>query len=293
MNANVNTQAPESVHCEPLEPGLYIVAVPIGNLGDITRRAVDVLQRAGIIACEDTRVTGKLLKAVEVSTRMQRYDDHASAETREWLIGRARGEAVALVSDAGTPLISDPGYRLVREAREAGVTVTTIPGACAAVAGMTLSGLPNDRFMFAGFLPVKDKARRDVLEELGGVQTTLVFYETGPRLERSLRAIADMWPAREIAVARELTKMHEECRTGTGDELAQHYAAHPPKGEIVLLIGPPVEAASTADPDELLREALLEASASKAAGKVAKLTGLDRQTLYARAVELKAEFKPQ
>ena len=285
----MNTPRSESVSYEPLEPGLYIVATPIGNLGDITRRAVDVLRRVSLIACEDTRVTGKLLKAVEVSTRMQRYDDHSSAQTREWLIDKARGDAIALVSDAGTPLISDPGYRLVRDARDAGIAVTTIPGACAVVAGMTLSGLPNDRFMFAGFLPVKDKARRDVLEELGSIETTLVFYETGPRLERSLNAIAEMWPTREIAVARELTKLHEECRTGTAGELAEHYTAHPPKGEIVLLLGPPVKTASTADPDALLREALLDASASKAAGKVAKLTGLDRQTLYARAVELKAQ----
>jgi len=285
----VNTPRSESVSYEPLEPGLYIVATPIGNLGDITRRAVDVLRRVSLIACEDTRVTGKLLKAVEVSTRMQRYDDHSSAETRQWLIDKARGDAIALVSDAGTPLISDPGYRLVRDARDAGIAVTTIPGACAVVAGMTLSGLPNDRFMFAGFLPVKDKARRDVLEELGSIETTLVFYETGPRLERSLNAIAEMWPTREIAVARELTKLHEECRTGTAGELAQHYAAHPPKGEIVLLLGPPVKTVSTANPDELLLDALLDASASKAAGKVAKMTGLDRQTLYARAVELKAQ----
>ncbi len=285
----MNTPRSESVSYEPLEPGLYIVATPIGNLGDITRRAVDVLRRVNLIACEDTRVTGKLLKAVEVSTRMQRYDDHSSAQTRQWLIDKARVDAIALVSDAGTPLISDPGYRLVRDARDAGIAVTTIPGACAVVAGMTLSGLPNDRFMFAGFLPVKDKARRDVLEELGSIETTLVFYETGPRLERSLNAIAEMWPTREIAVARELTKLHEECRTGTAGELAEHYTAHPPKGEIVLLLGPPVKTASTADPDALLREALLDASASKAAGKVAKLTGLDRQTLYARAVELKAQ----
>ncbi len=289
MKAHVKTQAPESVLCEPLEPGLYIVATPIGNLGDVTRRAVDVLQRADLIACEDTRVTGKLLKATEVSTRMQRYDDHASPETRARLLDSARVGAVALVSDAGTPLISDPGYRLVKEARDAGIAVTTIPGACAAVAGMTLSGLPNDRFMFAGFLPVKDKARRDVLEELGSVATTLVFYETGPRLERSLRAMADLWPGREIAVARELTKLHEECRTGTAAQLADHYAAHPPKGEIVLLAGPPVAAATTADPDALLKEALAEVSVSKAAGRVAKLTGLDRQMLYARAVELKSQ----
>lgn len=285
----MKTQSPESVPCEPLEPGLYIVATPIGNLGDITMRAVDVLRRVSVIACEDTRVTGKLLKAASVETRMQRYDDHASSNTRDRLLDMARDEAVALVSDAGTPLISDPGYRLVREAREAGVTVTTIPGACAVVAGLTLSGLPNDRFLFAGFLPVKEKARRDVMEELGAVATTLIFYETGPRLERSLRTMAEVWPMREIAVAREITKLHEECRSGTALGLAEHYAAHPPKGEIVLLVGPPVKAASTADPDELLREALQEASASKAAGKVAKITGLDRQTLYSRAVELKGQ----
>ena len=280
---------PDPVETEPLEPGLYIVATPIGNLGDITLRAIDVLRRVSVIACEDTRVTGKLLKACGVSTRMQRYDDHASAETRARLIEMARTQAVALVSDAGTPLVSDPGYRLVREAREQGVDVTSIPGACAAITGLTLSGLPNDRFLFAGFLPVKEQARARVLDELAGVEATLIFYETGPRLERSLNALAQTWPEREVAVARELTKLHEECRTGTAGELAEHYAAHPAKGEIVLLIGPPVETASEADPDALLREALGEMSVSKAAGKVAKATGLDRQVLYARAVELKTE----
>ena len=159
--------------------------------------------------------------------------------------------------------------------------------ACAAIAGLTLSGLPNDRFLFAGFLPVKEKARYDVLEELGSVTATLIFYETGPRLAKSLAAIAQVWPDREVAVARELTKLHEECRAGTASVLAEHYIQHPPKGEIVLLVGPPVETKSDTDPDELLREALDEMSASKAAGKVAKATGLDRQTLYARAVELK------
>lgn len=285
----MTTPVPESASPEPLEPGLYIVATPIGNLGDITLRAVDVLRRASLIACEDTRVTGKLLKACAIETRMQRYDDHASAETRARLLEIARDKPVALVSDAGTPLVSDPGHRLVREAREAAIAVTSIPGACAAIAGLTLSGLPNDRFLFAGFLPVKEKARGDVLTELGGVDATLVFYETGPRLDRSLRAVAQAWPQREVAVARELTKLHEECRTGTASELAEHYAAHPPKGEIVLLVGPPVAAPIDADPDTLLRAALSEMSASKAAGKVAKATGLDRQALYARAVELKAE----
>ena len=280
---------PDAAETEPLSAGLYIVATPIGNLGDVTLRAIDVLRRADLIACEDTRVTGKLLKAIGAETRMHRYDDHASTEVRERLLERARGEAVALVSDAGTPLVSDPGYRLVKDAREAGVDVTTIPGACAAVAGLTLSGLPNDRFMFAGFLPVKEKARADMLAELAGIEATLIFYETGPRLGRSLEAIAEVWPNREVAVAREITKLHEECRSGTASKLAEHYAAHPPKGEIVLLVGPPAETGAEADPDELLREALEQMSVSKAAKEVAKATGLDRQTLYARAVELRGE----
>lgn len=285
----MSVQTSESMIPKPLDPGLYIVATPIGNLGDVTLRAIDVLRGASVIACEDTRVTGKLLKACDVNTRMQRYDDHASPTVRAKLVEAALAQPVALVSDAGTPLVSDPGYRLVREAREAGVSITTLPGACAAVAGLTLSGLPNDRFLFAGFLPVKDKARRDIIDDLGEIEATLIFYETGPRLERSLKTIAEIWPDREIAVARELTKLHEECRTGKAGELAEHYAAHPPKGEIVLLVGPPVERILKADPDELLKSALEEMSASKAAGKVAKATGLDRQTLYARAVELKQQ----
>ncbi|MCK0128398.1 16S rRNA (cytidine(1402)-2'-O)-methyltransferase [Erythrobacter sp. F6033] len=284
----MNTPDPESALSKPLKPGLYIVATPIGNLGDVTVRAVDVLRRCEIIACEDTRVTGKLLKHCGVSTRMQRYDDHASDRQRQSLIDLARSQPVALVSDAGTPLISDPGYRLVRDARDAGIAVTSLPGACAAITGLTLAGLPNDRFLFAGFLPVKEKARGDILSELGEIGATLIFYETGPRLERSLRTIAEFWPDREVAVARELTKLHEECRTGTAGELAEHYAARPPKGEIVLLIGPPGEKTLLSDPDALLREALEEMSPSKAAAKVSKATGLDRQALYSRAVELKS-----
>lgn len=269
--------------------GLYIVATPIGNLGDITLRAIDVLRGCAMIACEDTRVTGKLLKHLGIKARLQRLDDHASSEVRAAVIAAAQSHPVALVSDAGTPLISDPGYRLVREARSAGVTVTSIPGACAAITGLAMAGLPSDRFMFAGFLPVKDKARLDALEGLAGLAASLVFYETAPRLERSLRAIAALWPRREVAVARELTKLYEECRTGTAAALADHYAAHPPKGEIVLIIGPPAaNETPQIDPDAMLRAALAEASPAKAAGMVAKATGMDRQTLYARAVELKS-----
>jgi 16S rRNA (cytidine1402-2'-O)-methyltransferase len=168
--------------------------------------------------------------------------------------------------------------------------VTSIPGPCAAVSALAMAGLPSDRFLFAGFLPVKDKARRDALEALAGVAATLVFYETAPRLERSLRALAELWPEREVAVARELTKLHEECRTGTAAALADHYAAHPPKGEIVLLVGPPAEAeAPVQDSDALLRAALIDAGPGKAAGVVAKATGIDRAVLYARALELRGE----
>jgi 16S rRNA (cytidine1402-2'-O)-methyltransferase len=282
------TSALPSIPAGTPEPGLYIVATPIGNLGDITLRAIAVLQGASVVACEDTRVTGKLLKHLGIKARLQRLDDHAPPEVRARIIDEARQAPVALVSDAGTPLISDPGYRLVREARAAGVTVTSIPGPCAAVSALAMAGLPSDRFLFAGFLPVKDKARAETLEGLANVAATLVFYETAPRLERSLLAIAGLWPTREVAVARELTKLHEECRSGTAASLAAHYAAHPPRGEIVLLIGPPGEdEAPVQDSDALLRAALAEAGPGKAAGIVAKATGIDRAVLYARALEIK------
>ena len=272
----------------PLDPGLYIVATPIGNLGDITARAIATLRGAAAVACEDTRVTGKLLHHFGLKKRMIRYDDHAADETREYLLGLMAQEPIALVSDAGTPLVSDPGYRLVRAARERGIAVTSLPGPSAAVVALTLAGLPSDRFLFAGFLPSKDKARRDTLAELGAVPATLVFYETAPRLDDALRAIADVLPGREIAVARELTKKFEECRTGSAQDLIDHYAAHPPKGEIVLLIGPAAaKAAEDYDVDALLRAELEQAKPSQAAAKVAKLTGLDRKELYARALELK------
>ena len=197
---------------------------------------------------------------------------------------------MALVSDAGTPLVSDPGYKLVREARAAGVPVTSLPGPSAPVLALTLSGLPTDRFLFAGFLPSKDKARADMLAELAGLRATLVFFETAPRLTRSLEAVGEVLPGREVAVARELTKLYEECRTGTAAVLAAHYEAHPPKGEIVLLVGPPPEREpNEADADSLLREALATEKPSQAAAQVARATGLDRKALYARALELRGE----
>jgi len=253
-------------------------------------RAADILARCDAIACEDTRVTAKLLAHLGIRKPLWRYDDHSGEGERAKLLDAMRDRAVALVSDAGTPLISDPGYRLVREARAGGIPITSLPGPSAAVVALTLSGLPNDRFLFAGFLPHKGKARGDVLAELSGVPATLVFYETGPRLVKSLEVICEMLPGREVSVARELTKLHEECRTGSADELETYYAAHPPKGEIVLLIGPPGEAQfAEVDSDVLLLEALRTEKASQAAAQVAKATGLDRKALYARALELKSK----
>ncbi len=273
-----------------LTPGLYLVATPIGNLGDITMRAVDILSRCDAVACEDTRVTGKLLKHLGISKRLWRYDDHSEHRDRSRLIESIRTRAVALVSDAGTPMISDPGYRLVNDCRAEGIPITSLPGACAAIVGLTLSGLPNDRFLFAGFLPVKDKARRETLTELSAANATLVFYETGPRLLKSLKALGEILPEREIAVTREITKLHEECRRGLSDGLIAYYDANPPKGEIVLLVGPPQDhAPSDADADQMLREAMQTMKASQAAGHVAKATGLDRKALYARAMEIKTE----
>jgi 16S rRNA (cytidine1402-2'-O)-methyltransferase len=273
---------------EPLRPGLYIVATPIGNLGDVTVRAVETLARCDAIACEDTRVTAKLLRHLGVSKPLWRYDDHAGERDRERLLEAMQSQGVVLVSDAGTPLVSDPGYRLVREARAVGIAVTSLPGPSAPVMALTLSGLPSDRFLFAGFLPSKDKARAEVLGELGAVRSTLVFFETAPRLTKSLAAIGEVLPGRELAVARELTKLYEECRSGNAAELIAHYEAHPPKGEIVLLVGPPGEQTTgEIDVDALLRAALEVEKPSQAAGQVAKATGLDRKALYARALELK------
>ena len=273
------------------ESGLYVVATPIGNLADMSQRAIDLLEAAEIVAVEDSRVTGKLLHHLGLKKKMRRYNDHSGATERDSLVAAARGAVVALVSDAGTPLISDPGYKLVRSAREAGVPVFTIPGASAVTAALSICGLPTDRFLFAGFLPNKAKARVETLLELGHVKATLVFYEAGPRLAASLSAIAETYGDREVAVARELTKKFEEVVTGTASELAARYAAQEPKGEIVLIIGPPVDEIEydTGDVDTALREALSTMSAAKAAGVIAKRFGLERSDVYTRATQLKSQ----
>lgn len=275
---------------EPLSPGLYIVAGPIGNLSDLTPRAADILCRADVVAVEDSRVSARLLRHAGSDRPMLPYHDHSDEAVRARLVASMASEAVALLSDAGTPLISDPGYKLVRDARAAGRAVTTIPGPCAAIAAMTVSGLPTDRFLFMGFLPAKTKARGDALAEVAGLRATLVFYESGPRLSASLSDMALALGDREACVARELTKLHEEARTGTLTELARHYVDAPPKGEIVVVVGPPGEnePATAEDADALLRDALERLPVGKAASEVAKATGLDRRALYARALEIKA-----
>ena len=278
-----------SVLTPHLAPGLYIVATPIGNLGDLSPRAAHILSHAAVIAVEDSRVTGKLLNHIGVKRPMTPYHDHNAEEVRPGLIARMGMEAVALVSDAGTPLISDPGYKLVRDARAAGHTVWTIPGPCAAVAALTLAGLPTDRFLFLGFLPSKAQARAAAIAEVASIRATLVLYESGPRLAATLGALAEGLGDREAAVTREITKHFEEAVTGTLSDLAARYADAPPKGEIVLVIAPPgaPEAASAADADAALAEALTRLSTGQAASEVAKALGVDRKALYARALEMK------
>lgn len=274
-----------------LQPGLYIVATPIGNLGDLSPRAASILREADVIAVEDSRVTAKLLQHIGVKRPMQPYHDHNADKVRPGLIERMGSEAVALVSDAGTPLISDPGYKLVRDARAAGRNVVTIPGPSAAIAALTLAGLPTDRFLFVGFLPPKAKAKADQLAEFKALKATLVFYESGPRLADTLATLGDVLGNREAAVAREITKTYEECVTGTLSELATRYEDSPPKGEIVVIVGPPgePEAASGDEIEAALVEAMKSASPAKAAGEVARKLGADRKALYARALELQGK----
>lgn len=278
-------------HDGPLIPGLYIVATPIGNLSDLSPRAASVLARADLIAVEDSRVTAKLLQRIGVKRPMAPYHDHNADQMRPGLIARLGTEAIALVSDAGTPLISDPGFKLVRDARAAGHMVTTLPGPCAAIAALTLAGLPTDRFFFLGFLPAKEKARADAIAEVAAVRATLILYESGPRLAVTLAALADGLGDREAAVAREISKAFEQCVTGTLAALAERYADAPPKGEIVIVVGPPGEAPPphARDVDAALVEAMTRLPIARAAGEVAKATGLPRRELYARAMALKGE----
>ena len=273
---------------QSLAPGLYIVATPIGNLGDLTARAADTLRRVDAILAEDKRVTAKLLQHLGAKAPMTAYHDHSDEKLRERLVTDLATKAIALVSDAGTPLISDPGYKLVRAARAAGRAIHSLPGPCAAIAALTLAGLPTDRFLFAGFLPSKAKARRDSISELAEVRASLVFFESGPRLADSLAALAEVLGQRDASVVREISKLHEETVSGKLDELAARYSESPPKGEIVIVVGPPPEAeeVSDSDLDGALQAALAKFSPSRAAADVANRLGVPRKRAYARALDL-------
>ena len=274
------------------EPGLYLVATPIGNLRDVTLRALDLLAVADLIACEDTRVSAKLLAHFGLSAPLAAYHEHNAERMRPKLMERLKaGAVVALISDAGTPLVSDPGWKLVRAALADGIRVSTLPGPSAALAGLLLSGLPSDRFLFAGFLPSKSAARKKSLAALAAVQATLIFFETAPRLAASLADMAESLGDRPAAVARELTKLYEEVHRQPLAALAAHYrAAGPPKGEIVVLVAPPASgAAATLDEaalDRSLSAALATMSVKDASAAVAAATGQPRRLVYQRALAL-------
>ena len=281
----------QTVHqARPITPALYLVATPIGNLSDVTLRALETLAAADIVACEDTRVSRILLSRYGISRRMSAYHEHNAALAGPKLVEAViAGKSVALVSDAGTPLISDPGYRLVEEVVEAGGTVVPIPGPSALLAALTASGLPSDTFLFAGFLPVKAGRKQARLAELAAVPATLIFYESPRRVAETLAAMHDVLGDRPAAVCRELTKTFEEVRRGSLAELAESYAQQDtPKGEIVVCVGPPLAQETTeADIDALLLSLAAEMGASKAAAEAARMTGGRKADLYRRLMEMK------
>lgn len=284
--------APAGQQRVTVTPGLYVVSTPIGNLRDITLRALDILAAADEVLAEDTRVAGKLLSAYGIKARLSPYHDHNGAERRPQILARLeQGARIALISDAGTPLVSDPGWKLVHDALEAGHRVHPVPGASALLSALVATGLPSDKFMFAGFLPPKQGARRQALEALKHVPATLVFYESGPRLAASLTDLSEvLGETRQGAVARELTKLFEETKRGTLGELAVYYGEKgAPKGEIVMLAGPPVERVATADDlDAALLDALRTMPTKDAAATVSEALGLPRRDVYQRALKLRS-----
>jgi 16S rRNA (cytidine1402-2'-O)-methyltransferase len=280
--------APPALSDAPLEPGLYLVATPIGNLRDVTLRALDVLAAADLVLAEDTRVTAKLLSAYGLSKKLERHDEHAAGRATPRIVEALKaGATVALVSDAGTPLVSDPGFHLAREAIAAGVRVYPIQGASAPLAALTVAGLPSDRFMFVGFPPPKSAARRTFFQDLAAVRATLIVFEGGSRLAASLSDMAAVFGDRPACVCRELTKLYETVTRGSLAELAADPAFAEPKGELVILVGPGAAvAARPEDADRALADALKRLGPGEAASEVAKALGLPRRDLYRRAIEM-------
>ena len=290
-----DTAEPEASGSErrsKLAPGLHLVSTPIGNLADLSPRALAALRDADLVVCEDTRVTVKLLRHYGIERPLTAYHEHNAARVRPQILARLVGGAVVvLVSDAGTPLVSDPGYKLVRAAIEAGAKLFAVPGPSAALAALTVSGLPTDRFLVAGFLPPRGTARRRAIAELGAVPATLVLFEAARRLPKTLAELTAAWGARPAAVARELTKRFEEVRRASLDALAAHYgAAGPPRGEVVIVIAPPApdtDRPSDAEIDAMLSEALATMTPASAAAKVAAMSGQPKREVYRRALALK------
>ncbi len=274
-----------------MKNGIYIIATPIGNLGDISARAIETLNAADIIACEDTRVTKKLfsLLGLDMHKTFIKLEDHNEEQQAEKIIELINsGKTVAQVSDAGSPLISDPGYKLVRKCREAGIKIFTIPGACALICALQLSGLPTNNFMFAGFIPNKEKARKDFLMQYKNLNTTLVFYETALRIQKTLSAAGEIFQNRDMAVARELTKVYEECIAGSASELLEHFEKNPPKGEMVFMVGPLKEnAPKEINLEEILKEKMVSASLKDAVKQTAEEYNLNKNDVYKKALELK------
>lgn len=278
-----------------MQNGLYIVATPIGNLDDLSPRAREILENAEVIACEDTRITKKLFSLLNISAFgkkfiiYQNYNEENEAQNIIDLILN-EGKSVALVSDAGSPLISDPGYKLIRKAREQNVFVTTLPGCCALICALQLSGLPTNRFLFAGFIPNKDKGRLDVFKEVREMNATVVFYESAQRIVKTLTAAAEVFGDRKMAVAREISKMYEECLNGTAAELIEHFNAKEPKGEMVLMIAPAGEKDfSELDIEDLLKQKLADMPLKSAVKEMVTEYGLNKNEIYDLALKLKNE----
>lgn len=275
-----------------LNSGLYVVATPIGNLKDISLRAIETLENADIIACEDTRVSKKLFSLLQIkkNKRFVCYENYRESEVAQKLVAQMKeGASVALISDAGSPLISDPGYKLAALCKKENIKICVVPGASAVISALQLSGLPSDRFMFAGFVENKKKARTDLFEELKDIRTTLVFYETAPRLTETLKAMKEIFLEREIAVAREITKIYEECVNGTAEELIEHFENTPPKGEIVIVVAPPQRKNQNIDIESELKIRLKTMPFKQAVGEVTQLSGAKKSDVYALGLKIKDE----
>ena len=275
-----------------MKNGLYIVATPIGNLGDMSPRAIEVLKEADVVACEDTRVTKKLFSLLGISlhkTFITLHDHNEDEQAQKIIDCVLAGQSVAQVSDAGSPLISDPGYKLIKKCKEAGIYITTLPGCCALISALQLSGLPTNRFMFVGFIPNKDKARTDLFAKYKNLDATLIFYETAPRLLKTLTVAKDVFGNREMSVAREISKVYEECQTASAEDLIEFYTQNPPKGEMVFMVAPAAEEENQQeiDLDAVLKDKLAKVSLKTAVKEIVETYGLNKNEVYEQALRIK------